>query len=108
MSVRMDILDGRQSMINVTFHVGSSCSIDETSILRFFAELPLLILYNRAYLTFERDIISVKWRFDCPRFVLEDRRIRFFQFEQYFSVFNVLRTDRRRMISNFRDDARRY
>jgi len=36
----MDILDDRQSMINVTFHVGSSCSIDETLI--YFDSLQVI------------------------------------------------------------------
>lgn len=74
-------------MINVTFHVGDSCSIDETLIYSDSSQEPSInSLQPRTYGS-DKIFTNVKWLFDCIRFVsLEDCRIRFFWLERYFST----------------------
>jgi len=97
--------DGRQSLINVTFHVGNVGFHQRNfNLLRFLASPPINSLQPRTYRSYEI-FTSVKMTFWLCSIRVGGLPDSLFPIEAIFFSIDVLRAIHRRMISNFRDDA---
>jgi len=97
--------DGRQSLINVTFHVGNVGFHQRNfNLLRFLASPPINSLQPRTYRSYEifTNVKTTFWLCSIRVGGLPDS---LFPIEAIFFSIDVLRAIHRRMISNIRDDA---